>query len=102
MPDAQRSLNLIQQTSSCGCGEHDHDTPELDVRQVPHRIRHATVFGALSAIGPGEAMILTAPHDPKPLLAQIDQREGGTIEVTYLQEGPQAWQLRLQRTAAPH
>ena len=63
----------------------------------PHAIRHATVFGALGAIKPGQSMVLVAPHDPKPLLAQIADREQGTISVTYLDEGPEAWRLRLTR-----
>jgi hypothetical protein len=32
--------------AGCGCGETDEDLPELDVREIPHAIRHATVFGA--------------------------------------------------------
>jgi hypothetical protein len=35
-----------QPTHACGCGEADTAAPELDVRSVPHAIRHATVFGA--------------------------------------------------------
>lgn len=97
MSDARQHLNVVESSSGCGCGEHDAGLPELDVRVVPHAIRHGTVFGALSAIGPGEAMVLVAPHDPKPLLAQIDEREAGTISVTYLERGPQAWRLQLQR-----
>lgn len=82
----------------CGCGhEHDASAPELDVRAIPHAIRHATVFGALTAIPSGGSMILVAPHDPKPLLAQVAERENGTISVTYLDEGPEAWRLRLTR-----
>ena len=83
--------------SSCGCGCSDEGVPELDVRQIPHAIRHATVFGALGAIPEGGSMVLVAPHDPKPLLAQIEQREQGSIEVAYLDEGPEAWRLRLTR-----
>ena len=45
---------------------------ELDVRAVPHAIRNATVFGALEAVQPGGAMVLVAPHDPLPLLAQVE------------------------------
>ena len=40
-----------------------------------------------------------APHNPLPLLAQIEKREPGAITVTYLTEGPEAWRLRLTRTA---
>ncbi len=82
---------------TCGCGESDHGIPELDVRTVPHAIRHATVFGALSAIPSGGSLDLVAPHDPKPLLAQIADREAGAITVRDLDAGPDAWRLRLTR-----
>jgi uncharacterized protein (DUF2249 family) len=84
---------------ACGCGCVDEGEPVLDVRQIPHAIRHATVFGALGAVAPGASLVLLAPHDPKPLLAQIADREHGTIGVTYLQQGPDAWSLRLTRSA---
>lgn len=83
----------------CDCGEEDEHLPELDVREIPHAIRHATVFGALQGVQPGNAMILVAHHNPLPLLAQIEQLFSGTIEVTYLQEGPEEWKLRLHKTA---
>ncbi|USQ82069.1 DUF2249 domain-containing protein [Ornithinimicrobium faecis] len=88
----------VQDVSGCACGEHDVAVPELDVRAIPHAIRHATVFGALSAVKVGGAMDLVAPHDPKPLLAQIADREAGAIDVEYLVPGPEAWTLRLTRT----
>ncbi|HJR39204.1 MAG TPA: DUF2249 domain-containing protein [Nocardioidaceae bacterium] len=75
--------------------------PELDARVVPHAIRHATVFGALDAIAPGGGMVLVAPHDPLPLLAQIEQRSPGVFEVEYLERGPEAWRIAfVRRTAA--
>lgn len=83
----------------CTCGHHDEEVPELDVRLIPHAIRHASVFGALSSIGAGRAMVIVAPHDPTPLLAQIADREGDAIEVTYLDRGPEAWRLQLARRA---
>lgn len=83
---------------SCSCGEHDPaGDPELDARVVPHAIRHATIFGALDAVRPGSALVLIAPHDPLPLLAQIEQREPGAFEVSYLERGPEAWRLRFFR-----
>ena len=42
-------------------------------------------------------MDLVAPHNPLPLLAQIEQREPGAFAVEYLEEGPEAWTLRLTR-----
>ncbi len=86
---------------SCGCGhEHDQAVPELDARFVPHDIRHATIFGALSAVPAGGQMVLVAPHDPLPLLAQIEGREPGVWSVGYLERGPEAWRLLFSRTGA--
>lgn len=83
----------------CTCGEVDGPGyPELDARVVPHAIRHATVFGALDAVGPGGGLVLVAPHDPLPLLAQIEQRNPGAFDVSYLERGPEAWRLLFTRT----
>jgi uncharacterized protein (DUF2249 family) len=85
---------------SCSCGEVDPEGfPELDARAVPHAIRHATIFGALDAVWPGGGLVLVAPHDPLPLLAQIEQRAPGVFEVEYLERGPEAWRLAFARTA---
>ena len=91
-------LPITEKAPGCGCAE-DHDLPEIDARVISHAVRHAAVFGALAAVPPGGAMVLVAPHDPQPLLAQIAQREGGTIEVSYLERGPEAWRLKLARRA---
>ncbi len=74
--------------------------PQLDARAVPHAIRHATIFGALEAVAPGGGLVLVAPHDPKPLLAQVAQRYPGVFAVEYLDRGPQAWRLAFTRGAA--
>lgn len=80
------------------CEERDlSDFPELDARAVPQAIRHATVFGALDAVRPGKALVLVAPHDPIPLLRQLEGRQPGVFEVEYLQRGPQAWRLLVTR-----
>jgi uncharacterized protein (DUF2249 family) len=82
----------------CGCGGHDDaDIPVLDVRSVPHAIRHATVFGAFDAVPDGGSLLLVAPHDPLPLLRQLSARTGGALAVDYEERGPEAWRLRLTR-----
>jgi uncharacterized protein (DUF2249 family)/iron-sulfur cluster repair protein YtfE (RIC family) len=84
----------------CSCGEIETgELPELDARTVPHAIRHATIFGALDAVRPGGGLVLVAPHDPLPLIAQLEERAPGQFEVGYLERGPQAWRLRLLRRA---
>lgn len=83
--------------AGCSCGETDEGMPELDVREIPHAIRHATVFGAFDAVPVGGSMILVAPHDPIPLLHQLAERSGGRLAVGYEERGPEAWRLRLTR-----
>ena len=84
---------------TCGCGEQDPVgvLPELDARTVPHAIRHATIFGALDAVRPGGGLVLVAPHDPLPLLRQLEGRAPGVFEVDYLERGPESWRLRFVR-----
>lgn len=84
----------------CSCGEVDGPGyPELDARTIPHAIRHATIFGALDTVEPGGGLVLVAPHDPLPLLAQLEQRSPDTFAVSYLDRGPEAWRLALVRSA---
>ena len=86
---------------ACSCGEVDGSGfPELDVRAIPHAIRHATIFGALESVRPGAGLELVAPHDPLPLLAQVDLRWPGLFAVTYSERGPQTWRLSMVRTDA--
>lgn len=86
---------------ACGCGEVDPSGyPELDARAIPHAIRHATIFGALDGVRPGKGLVLVAPHDPLPLLGQLEKREPGAFAVDYLERGPEAWRLLLVRAAS--
>ena len=89
------STNGAAPSHSCGCCESDTDDPVLDVREVPHSIRHATVFGAFEAVPVGGALVLVAPHDPIPLLQQLDYLVSGRLEIQYEERGPEAWRLRL-------
>ncbi|NKX93685.1 DUF2249 domain-containing protein [Sanguibacter hominis ATCC BAA-789] len=79
---------------TCGCGGHDDASlPVLDARVIPHAIRHATIFGALDSVRPGSGLVLLAPHDPVPLLAQVEQRWPGRFTLEYLERGPVDWRL---------
>ena len=83
---------------TCTCGEAEAaGYPELDARQLPHAIRHAAIFGALDSVLPGGGLVLVAPHDPLPLLAQLEERHPGRFTVSYLSRGPEAWKLQLTR-----
>ncbi|MGC5584660.1 DUF2249 domain-containing protein [Ornithinimicrobium sp. W1679] len=93
-------LNVTQvRDGGCACGCADEGIPALDVRVIPHAIRHATIFGALGGLRPGQQMDLVADHEPRPLLAQLAEREGETFTHEYLERGPEAWALRFTRHA---
>ena len=83
--------------SACGCADDGAQVPTLDARVIPHAIRHAAVFGVLEALRPGSRVDLLAPHDPLPLLKQIERRWGQEIEVAYLERGPEDFRLRFTR-----
>jgi uncharacterized protein (DUF2249 family)/iron-sulfur cluster repair protein YtfE (RIC family) len=86
---------------TCTCGEMDGPgLPELDARTIPHAIRHATIFGALDTVEQSGGLVLVAPHDPLPLLGQVEQRYAGAFEVEYLERGPEVWRLAFIRRAA--
>lgn len=82
---------------TCTCGAGSADLPELDATVIPPALRHATIFGALDSLAPGAGLILKAPHNPLPLLAQLDERAPDGFDVSYLDEGPADWRLRLIR-----
>ena len=100
MTDVHNELPLAHGAGhTCACGGHDEALPELDARAIPHAIRHASIFGALDSLSVDSGLILIAPHDPLPLLAQASARYGDTISVDYLQRGPDAWRLQFVRVA---
>ncbi len=79
----------------CACGNTDVSTPVLNVLDIPHQIRHATIHGGFNAIQPGSSLILIAPHAPLPLLNELAARF--PIEVEYLEEGPEEWHVKITR-----
>lgn len=94
----------------CGCGGDAAGSsaeaavlsidPRLDVRDIPHEGRHAAALSALAEVPPGGALVLVAPHAPRPLLAEVEWRFHGQFDVDWLQDGPAVWQVRLQRSRA--
>ncbi|MEF8698993.1 MAG: DUF2249 domain-containing protein [Candidatus Accumulibacter sp. UW26] len=68
------------------CGQ---PTPQalypFDARGVAKRFRHAAIFGALDVLTPGETMRFCNDHDPLPLLAQLQNRYGDALTISYVQ-----------------
>ncbi|MCP5282536.1 MAG: DUF2249 domain-containing protein [Rhodoferax sp.] len=72
--------------------------PILDVRTIAPRDRHPLIFGRFDALPAGESMQLVNDHDPRPLYYQFEQRYPEQFDWTYLQSGPDLWQVRITRS----
>jgi uncharacterized protein (DUF2249 family) len=81
----------------CTCQETDAERIVLDARSIPHAIRHATILGALGSLRPGFSMDLIAPHDPLPLLAQVDREFDHGFEQSYVERAPEKCVVRFTR-----
>lgn len=75
----------------------DPTTSTLDVRQMPPRERHPTIFATFEALGPGEGFELLNDHDPAPLRYQFEAEVPGGFTWEYLEKGPEDWRVRIGR-----
>jgi uncharacterized protein (DUF2249 family) len=75
----------------------DNNQPLVDVRNIEPRQRHPLIFSTFDGLTAGQAMILVNDHEPRPLYYQFLHERAGQFEWTYLQEGPDEWQVRIAR-----
>lgn len=71
---------------------------ELDVRVIPPREKHPTIFSTFGALQPGESFVLVNDHDPVPLRYQLEAQQAGRYGWEYLEQGPAVWRVRISRT----
>ena len=70
---------------------------ELDVRVIPPREKHPTIFHTFDALEPGGAFVLINDHDPFPLRYQFEAERAGTFDWKYLETGPVVWRVQITR-----
>lgn len=70
---------------------------QLDVRVIPPREKHPTIFRTFDALGAGESFILVNDHDPFPLRYQFEAERPGAYGWEYLEEGPAVWRVEISR-----
>ncbi|HLV22316.1 MAG TPA: DUF2249 domain-containing protein [Polyangiaceae bacterium] len=73
---------------------------ELDIRLVPPREKHPTIFRTFDALAPGEAFTLVNDHDPFPLRHQFEATRPGAFDWSYLEQGPAVWRVRIGKQRA--
>ena len=81
---------------ACGCA-HDEGPVVLDLRPIPHAVRHGAALGAVGSTRPGASLVLVAPHDPVPLLRQIQDMV--PVEIDYLERSPGEVHVQVTRLA---
>lgn len=69
----------------------------LDVRPIPPREKHPTIFRTFTALEPGESFVLVNDHDPRPLRYQFEFELAGQFAWDYLEQGPDVWRVRIGR-----
>lgn len=70
--------------------------PTLNASEIPHAVRHGAIHGALGTLNVGQAMILIAPHNPIPLLKEVEEREEN-FELSYLKEEENDYHIKFTR-----
>ena len=76
------------------------DLTQLDVRVIPCRQKHATIFQRWAALPIGEHFILINDHDPVPLYYQFAVQFPGAFTWRYLMTGPDEFRVMITRVAA--
>lgn len=75
------------------------NTNVLDVREMAPRDRHATIFGRLAELKPGETLTLVNDHDPVPLRYQLDAEQPDHFRWSYEESGPERWAVDITSRA---
>jgi len=71
----------------------------IDVRTIPPRDRHPSIFAAFDGLPVGAAFILANDHDPRPLFYQFNAERPGEFAWEYVEAGPAEWRVRIGRVA---
>ena len=92
-PSASRSF-----THSPGAQQPMSTPPvELDVRAIPPRDKHPSIFRAFDGLASGQSLVLVNDHDPRPLRYQLAAERPDSFDWTYEAEGPELWRVRISR-----
>lgn len=69
----------------------------LDVTKLEPRQKHPTIFRMFDELSEGGNLTIHNDHDPKPLYYQLLGERGNTFTWQYLQEGPEAWEVKISK-----
>ncbi len=78
----------------------EKETTTIDVRKIPPPQRHPKIFETFDGLATGQSFILINDHDPKPLYYQFLHERQDQFAWEYLEEGPDIWRVRIERTTS--
>ena len=67
----------------------------VDVRSLVPAQRHQKIFQLVGELAPGASFVLVNDHDPKPLYYQLEAEHPNQFSWTYLERGPEVWQVEI-------
>lgn len=70
---------------------------QLDVRPIPVREKHPTIFATFDALKSGEGFQLINDHDPMPLYYQFNDERPNQFRWEYVERGPEVWSVNIFR-----
>lgn len=70
---------------------------QLDIRPVPVREKHPTIFAAFDALKTGEVFQLVNDHDPMPLYYQFNAERPNQFGWEYVEKGPEVWRVNISK-----
>ncbi len=76
---------------------HAEGLPVLDVRAIPPREKHPTIFATFDALAAGTSFVLLNDHDPVPICYQFMAERPNAFTWEYLEQGPEIWRVRIRK-----
>lgn len=73
----------------------------LVVPEIEPMLKHQTIFHTYANLEPGDRLIIQNDHDPKPLYFHLRELHGESFSWEYLSQGPEWWEIRIEKKAAP-
>jgi uncharacterized protein (DUF2249 family) len=70
---------------------------ELDVRAIPPRDKHPSIFRAFDSLQSGQTLTLVNDHDPRPLRYQLMAERPNSFDWEYEAQGPEVWRVNIKR-----
>ncbi|MCB9247763.1 MAG: DUF2249 domain-containing protein [Ignavibacteriales bacterium] len=70
---------------------------ELDIRPVPPREKHPTIFATFDKLTAGGTFQLINDHDPMPLYYQFNAERPNKFNWEYVEKGPEVWRVNISK-----